>query len=476
MSPGTLLSTGGKTPPYVFILTISVSLILILIIREIQSWHRLSHIPGLFWNGVSSLPFFALLLRDDTCFVQVELQKKYGPLMRIGPRAVMFGDAGTMKRLGGARSPFVKGDWYRLSKFSEGEHVFSVVDDEWHKAKKARLTAGYTGIDLEPKIDQMVAELTDLIDRTYIATRTSFRPLDFGIAALYFTLDVISAAGWSEAFGFLRNDRDMYSYIAVNDKTIPATMCVAAFPWVAHLVGKWPLSMLLPREGDDAGFGRLMCFTRAVIDKRLAHLRNGVPARQLQDELILKIVAGADTAATAIRMTLACLLTTPTALSTLRLEIDQGIKTGRISSPIRSAEAAQLPYLQAVILEGGAHLHGYFLPEGTQIKVNTMFMTRDESVFGPDASVFNPERWIDACPERYAEMSAVADLVWGHGKFLCLGKSVAMMEMNKVFVELLRRYDFAIVTPHKPLVLREHSLWLVNDFHLRVTRRVIQDT
>jgi hypothetical protein len=118
---------------------------------------------------------------------------------------------------------------------------------------------------------------------------------------MYFTLDVISAAGWSEAFGFLRNDRDMYDYIAINDKTVPATMCVAAFPWVAHLVGKWPLSMMLPREGNETGFGRLMGFTRAVIAKRLAddntkhadmlqaHLRNGIPARQLQDELILKM-------------------------------------------------------------------------------------------------------------------------------------------------------------------------------------------
>jgi cytochrome P450 len=210
-------------------------------------------------------------------------------------------------------------------------------------------------------------------------------------------------------------------------------------------------------------------------------------------------------------MTLACLLVTPTALDTLRREIDQGIAAGRISSPIRNAEAAKLPYLQAVILEGlrlyppsvatfdkqvpqgGAHLHGYFLPEGTQVKINTMFMTRDETVFGPDAGVFNPDRWIEAAakdPERYGEMSAVVDLVFGHGKYLCLGKSVALMELNKVFVEvgfdprllplgetdgqkLLRRYDFAIVTPHKPLVLREHSLWLVNDFHLRVTKRMV---
>lgn len=39
------------------------------------------------------------------------------------------------------------------------------------------------------------------------------------------------------------------------------------------------------------------------------------------------------------------------------------------------------------------------------------------------------------------------DLIFGHGKYMCLGKSVAMVELNKVFVELLRRFEFSLMKP-----------------------------
>ena len=39
------------------------------------------------------------------------------------------------------------------------------------------------------------------------------------------------------------------------------------------------------------------------------------------------------------------------------------------------------------------------------------------------------------------------DLIFGHGKYSCLGKSVAVIELNKIFVELLRRFEFSLMQP-----------------------------
>ncbi len=167
-------------------------------------------------------------------------------------------------------------------------------------------------------------------------------------------------------------------------------------------------------------------------------------------------IAGSDSTATAVRMTLLCLLNTPAALDSLRKEIDVGVAAGRISSPIRDDEAYQLPYLQAVIKEGirmfppstghnykqvpkgGAEVLGYFLPEGTQLGVNIHCLMRDRATFGPDADVFRPERWLEAAKdeERLKEMAGTVDLAFGHGKFQCPGKTIAAMELNKVFVEV----------------------------------------
>ena len=160
-------------------------------------------------------------------------------------------------------------------------------------------------------------------------------------------------------------------------------------------------------------------------------------------------------------MTLLCLLSTPAALDSLRREIDTGIAAGRISSPIRDSEAYQLPYLQAVIREGlrmyppttghnykevpkgGATIHGIFLPEGTQLGVNVVALMRNTKTFGPDAEVFRPERWLEAAKdeELFKEMASTVELAFGHGKFQCLGKTIAAMELNKVFVEV-STYEF----------------------------------
>ena len=36
------------------------------------------------------------------------------------------------------------------------------------------------------------------------------------------------------------------------------------------------------------------------------------------------------------------------------------------------------------------------------------------------------------------------ELIFGYGRFQCLGKNVAFIELDKIFVELLRRFDWSI--------------------------------
>jgi cytochrome P450 len=88
--------------------------------------------------------------------------------------------------------------------------------------------------------------------------------------------------------------------------------------------------------------------------------------------------------------------------------------------------------------KGGVHLLGYYLPEGTQVGVNIMRMLRDKQLFGEDAEVFSPERWLssETSTDQLKEMASTVELAFGHGKFQCLGKTIAAMELNKVIVEV----------------------------------------
>lgn len=41
------------------------------------------------------------------------------------------------------------------------------------------------------------------------------------------------------------------------------------------------------------------------------------------------------------------------------------------------------------------------------------------------------------------------DLIFGHGKYSCLGKSVAVIELNKDFVEILRGFESSLMKPEE---------------------------
>jgi cytochrome P450 len=188
-----------------------------------------------------------------------------------------------------------------------------------------------------------------------------------------------------------------------------------------------------------------------------AFVRNGIPQRQVEAEILIQVMAGSDTTASALRSTFLRLLTSPRALTRLRAEIDSAVADGRASSPIQQSEAKELPYLQAVIKEGlrinppflgqvskavpagGDTYNGMYLPAGTCIGHNTFSLCR-QPVFGKDVEVFRPERWLEADPDSKREMEKTLDLVFGYGRWGCLGKSVAQVEMDKVYFEVSRSF------------------------------------
>lgn len=188
-------------------------------------------------------------------------------------------------------------------------------------------------------------------------------------------------------------------------------------------------------------------------------MRHGLNEEQLVSESLMQILAGGDTSATAIRATMLFLITNPQCYQTLRTEIDKAIQQGKISRPvIKGSEGQTLPYLQAVIKEGlriwppvtgmmskksppegdTVEIDGkkVFIPGGTSIGYCAWGVHRNKDVFGDDADVFRPERWLEPESEKLTQMHKTIELVWGYGKYQCLGKNVAIMELNKIYVEV----------------------------------------
>ncbi|TEA13612.1 Cytochrome P450 monooxygenase lolP1 [Colletotrichum sidae] len=482
----------------------------VLLAREFRQWYRLSHVPGPFSHAITGFAMARAALNGAVHEYYMDLHERYGPLVRIGPNTVMFSDAETLKRIAAARSGYTKGEWYVVGRTTPGEdHLFSLRDEDRRRHLKSRMGPGYSGLEnggFEAGVDKHVASFVDLIESKYISTAAEYRPMDMASKSTYFALDVVSELGFGHAYGFLREDRDLYQYVGTKDAFFPVMVTMGSVPRLARLMHSWPLSLGLPRSADSAGFGALMGFAKTFVDGRLApdakpgrdmmqsFINAGLTREELTQEVYVETIAGSDTTATAIRMILLSLLSNPRAYSSLRAEIDAAAAANRISRPVRDAEARTLPYLQAVIREGlrlyppstgivskevpaggGDTVHGFRLPAGTQLGENVCGIGRARDVFGPDAHVFRPERWIEAAragdERRFREMLSTADLVFGYGKFYCMGRNIALIELNKIFVELFRRYDLAIAKPERPMKLWSAGFWITHDFWLRVSRR-----
>lgn len=63
-------------------------------------------------------------------------------------------------------------------------------------------------------------------------------------------------------------------------------------------------------------------------------------------------------------------------------------------------------------------------------------MLKNPEVFGEDVELFRPERFLECDEKRRIYMQKTVDLSFGFGRWLCLGKPLAVIELNKIFVEV----------------------------------------
>jgi cytochrome P450 len=175
---------------------------------------------------------------------------------------------------------------------------------------------------------------------------------------------------------------------------------------------------------------------------------------QKRAHVTLLVQAGADTTGTALGSIFRFLVTDPIALARVRAEIETADNAGLLSRPIQFEETQNhLPFFAACIKEGlrlnppapnlfprvvpknGKVIDGQFIPAGTDVTSHAYVVQRDRGFYGEDAEKFNPSRWMIS-QKRNFELEA-AQFTFGVGPRTCLGKDIALMELNKLLPEVM---------------------------------------
>ncbi|KAK4039647.1 cytochrome P450 [Parachaetomium inaequale] len=190
-------------------------------------------------------------------------------------------------------------------------------------------------------------------------------------------------------------------------------------------------------------------------------VRHGLgSADELVNESVLQLVASSGITSTAIRSAVLCLLTHPRVSSKLQGEVDAAVRAGRVPpSPglVSDTEARGMPYLQACLKEGmrvHAPAGGPFprrVPDG-----GDTVMVDGEPVFLPGATnyaeEFRPGRWLlEKDEEKLTAIHRMHELIFGYGRYQCLGKPIALMEITRPSLRyLMRNFDMCLTRPEKP--------------------------
>ncbi|OCK76488.1 cytochrome P450 family protein [Lepidopterella palustris CBS 459.81] len=468
------------------------------------NWRRLRHIPGPPLAGWTDLWLLRYVVPGKLCTKLFDVCSEHGPLARIGPNWVVCGDPAEIQRIWGIRSGFSRAPWYKATRLNpEEDNVLTMLDTKGHHRLRALLVPAYAGKGMDNQerlVDEQIEKLLSLIDRKYLSTSATLRPCNLGRVMQYLTQDLITTIGFGKAAGYLDADEDLLGVLETCEALLPAGHIIMFLPTVRQLLESRFLRPFLPKPTGDRGIGGLLGLIKSHVDTRYgpSKVRNndmlqmfvdsGLRRSQVEAEALVTLFGGTDSTSTALRMTIFFLSTNLPAYRNLQAEIDAAIVSA--SRPIISDEhVKRLPYLQACIREGmrlwppsmallpkvsssDQVICGANVPAGTNVGWAALKIMKDPQVFGENAQVFEPGRWIDAEPEKLKQMEGVYGLVFATGTgWECLGKKLAYVELGKVLFELFLRYDFAMVDSVHPFQWVNHGFTIHRGMNVKITRR-----
>jgi cytochrome P450 len=89
-------------------------------------------------------------------------------------------------------------------------------------------------------------------------------------------------------------------------------------------------------------------------------------------------------------------------------------------------------------------IDGIFIPKGTSVMLCPSVANLHPKLWGPDPSVFDPDRWL---PDRLVGDTASPFVFCSfiQGPRMCIGRQFAMLEFKSLLIELVSRWRFGSV-------------------------------
>ncbi|KAF5967706.1 cytochrome P450 monooxygenase [Fusarium bulbicola] len=423
----------------------------------------------------------------------IELHRKYGPVVRIAPDEYSIDDPAAAKIVYGSGRGFTKSPWYYASgnPFSSLPSIFVEPNPHIHAQARRKVAAAYSMtnlVQLEPFIDKCSALLRDRLEE-FARSGTS---VEISHWMQCYAFDVIGMMTVGKRFGFLDCGEDIQGIMSSLSQYLVYCSNVGVFPeWHKTLFrrqmrSKTASGLTHVREFADAQLEDKrekaktdeISHPNAAEDFVTKFLRlqaldpEKITNADISSMCITNIGAGSDTTSISLTSIIFKLIKYPRVLARLRAEIkeheSQGTEFRTQSHSLKPIRSPICKLLGRVVPSGGATLAGQYFPEGTVVGINAWVAHANTKVFGHDAHVFRPERWLDY-PELVKEREAYF-MTFGQGSRTCLGNNISLMELAKAIPQIVRHFDFAPDTESGDPEYATENVWFVKirEFYCKV--------
>ncbi|KAG0708519.1 cytochrome P450, partial [Suillus ampliporus] len=119
-----------------------------------------------------------------------------------------------------------------------------------------------------------------------------------------------------------------------------------------------------------------------------------------------------------------------------------------------------LPLSQPITTRSGVVIHELPIPKGTRIVASIAAYNRNKQLWGEDAHVFNPDRWLDgtAKEKKATSIGVYSNLMtFLGGVRSCIGWRFAVIEIQAFLTEIVGKFEFAL-TDQSERIRREACL------------------
>ncbi|KAH9872210.1 hypothetical protein IAQ61_005045 [Plenodomus lingam] len=485
-----------------------------LITRCLLTYFRspLKKIPGPLLAKFSNVWRFTNHYRQTHIETQRKLHEQHGDVVRLGPNMVSLADENLIKIIYNARGTFLKSDYYSINDALQDGHIiqniFSTRSNEFH-SKRVRpvqkLYSHQNALYVEEIMDDNLRTLCAQLESQYMDGASPGKTCDIADWISYFAWDFLGDMTWSKRIGFMEEGKDAGDMLGTAERVMRYFSVVGQIPSLDKWLGKnpqWPRSFFKFDDFSTAARFSVERFMERVqhpeLDKGKWDFLNGfleakkefpelVTDKEIIGYMIINILGGADTLAIVMKATIYHILQSPSSKNRLIQELH----SAQIPFPASYESISQLPYLDACIKEG-LRMHpvvghvlerivpstglvladGTVIPPGTVVGMNPWVIHYKGSIFGEKPFDFRPERWLQAEEENASEFEARmkrmkdADMAFGGGNRICIGRPIALVEVYKVIATLFARYEIELEDSGKEWEL--HKQWFVWPHKIKV--------